>query len=211
VQVDMIGEGTDIKTISVIAKLDLVAARSKCLQQIFRGMRYYAPWRPEANVCDVFASGDLGVSDTLDWMTREVQAGMGARVSDETRTSPEKATEPTERSSWAMTSVSERQVETHRLELEHSGQMRVRRGAFQQDAPQAMDMKAQEEKLRKECAELATELAYTLQDRGQRVHIRDIHAQAKQRFGKAQAGMSLRLLQQKKRWLERCTRIKRLV
>ncbi len=211
VQVDMIGEGTDIKTISVIAKLDLVAARSKCLQQIFRGMRYFAPWSEEANVCDVFASGDLGVSDTLDWMTREVQAGMGARVSDQERTSPEKATEPTERSSWSMTQVSERQVETHRLELEHTGRMRVRRGTYEHSSPEAMDMKAQEERLRKECAELATELAYTLQDRGQRIHIRDIHARAKQRFGKAQAGMSLRLLQQKKRWLKRCAQLKRLV
>ncbi|MFB6248267.1 MAG: DEAD/DEAH box helicase, partial [Salinibacter sp.] len=57
VQVDMIGEGTDIKTISVIAKLDLVSARSKTLQQIFRGMRYYDPWDEAANVCDVFTSG----------------------------------------------------------------------------------------------------------------------------------------------------------
>jgi hypothetical protein len=36
----MIGEGTDIKPISVIVKADLVRALSKTMQQVFRGMRY---------------------------------------------------------------------------------------------------------------------------------------------------------------------------
>lgn len=211
VQVDMIGEGTDIKTISVIAKLDLVSARSKSLQQIFRGMRYYAPWDEEANACDVFTSGDLGLSKTLDWVTREVQEGIRTRKENERKnTSPNKTPDQGERSKWEMKSVSENEFETHRLELEGSGNLRVRRQAFERPDPSSLDIQAQEDKLRKECAHLATELAYTLQDRGKDVHIRDVHSKAKQRFGKAQSGMSLRLLKKKKQWLKRCQQMKRL-
>lgn len=210
VQVDMIGEGTDIKTISVIAKLDLVSARSKCLQQIFRGMRYFAPWEDAANVCDVFTSGDLGLSDTLDWMTREIQEGIRTRTKSNEAPPPQKA-DASERSRWAVTSVSENQFETHRLEMEQrSGNLRVHRQEFERPAPSGLDVKAQEEKLRKECAQLASELAYILQVRGKHVSIRDVHAHAKRRFGKGQSGMSLRLLKQKKQWLERCQRMKKL-
>lgn len=211
VQVDMIGEGTDIKTISVIAKLDLVSARSKCLQQIFRGMRYFAPWDDQANVCDVFTSGDLGLSETLDWITQEIQEGIKTRKTETNRTPPQKAPDNDgERSRWAMTSVSENQFETHRVELEGSGDLRVRRQAFERPDPASLDMKAQEEKLRKECAHLATDLAYALQDRGKNVSIRDVHAKAKKRFGKSQGSMSLQLLEKKKQWLERCHQMKRL-
>jgi superfamily II DNA or RNA helicase len=211
VQVDMIGEGTDIKTISVIAKLDLVSARSKCLQQIFRGMRYYAPWDEQANVCDVFTSGDLGLSQTLDWITSEIQEGIALRKEKTYRTSPQQAPDTdSERSEWAMTSVSESQFETHRVELEGSEDLRVRREAFERPDPSNLDMKAREEKLRKECATLATELAYALQDRRKDVSIRDVHASAKKRFGRAQAEMSLELLEKKKNWLERCFQMKRL-
>ena len=211
VQVDMIGEGTDIKTISVIAKLDLVSARSKSLQQIFRGMRYFDAWDEEANVCDVFTSGDLGLQETLDWMTREIQEGIELRQTESDRTPPEKATAESDRSSWNVTSVSENEVETHRLEMERSGQLRVRRESFRQSDPSTLDVKAQEDELRSACAELATEVAYALQDRGLDVNIRDVHGAAKQRFGRGQAEMSLQLLRQKKRWLERCKRMKRLV
>jgi superfamily II DNA or RNA helicase len=211
VQVDMIGEGTDIKTISVIAKLDLVSARSKSLQQIFRGMRYYASWDEDANVCDVYTSGDLGLTETLDWMTREIQEGIELRQTDTNRTPPEKAPSDGERSKWNVTSVSENEFETHRLEMERTGQLRVRRQAYQQSDPSSLDVKAQEETLRKECTELATEVAYILQGRGQRVDIRDVHAAAKRRFGEGQAEMSLQRLRHKKRWLQRCKRMKRLV
>ncbi len=212
VQVDMIGEGTDIKTISVIAKLDLVSARSKTLQQIFRGMRYYDAWSEEANVCDVFTSGDLGLSQTLDWMTREVQAGLRRRTQND-ETPPNKTTEDSERSEWALTGVDESDIETHRLELEDNGQnsnLRVQRQPFNRPDPNSLDVSAREEELRQECSTLATRLAYALQDRGMDVHIRDVHAKAKQRFSKPQSDMSLELLKRKKRWLKRCLRMKRL-
>ena len=212
VQVDMIGEGTDIKTISVIAKLDLVSARSKTLQQIFRGMRYYDGWDREANVCDVFTSGDLGLSETLDWMTREVQEGLRQRRATD-GTPPEKATEDPERSEWALTGVDESDIETHRLELDENGQdssLRVERQPFDRPDPDSLDVSAQEETLRKECSTLATRLAYALQDRGMDVHMRDIHAKAKQRFGRPQSDMSLKLLRRKKQWLKQCLQRKRL-
>ena len=212
VQVDMIGEGTDIKTISVIAKLDLVSARSKTLQQIFRGMRYYAPWDEAANVCDVFTSGDLGLSETLDWMTREVQEGLRRRT--EKGTSPEKAEQNDERSEWALTGVDEGDIETHRLELQGNGRdsnLQVQRQPFQEPDPDTLDLSAQEDDLRKECSELATQVAHALQNRGMDIHIRDVHAKAKDRFRKAQSDMSLTLLKRKKRWLQRCLRSKRFV
>jgi superfamily II DNA or RNA helicase len=212
VQVDMIGEGTDIKTISVIAKLDLVSARSKTLQQIFRGMRYYDDWDAAANVCDVFTSGDLGLSETLDWMTREVKEGLRQqRRSGETP--PEKTTEDTERSEWALTGVDESDFETHRLELEDQGQdsnLRVQRQPFERPDPDSLNVSAQEDELRTECATLTSRLARALQDRGMDVHERDIHAKAKQRFHKSQAEMSLKLLRRKKQWLKRCLQMKRL-
>ncbi len=212
VQVDMIGEGTDIKTISVIAKLDLVSARSKTLQQIFRGMRYYDGWDEAANVCDVFTSGDLGLSQTLDWMTREVQEGLRRRT--EEGTAPEKVEQNDEASEWALTGVNEGDIETHRLELESNSRdanLQVQRQPFEEPDPDTLDLSAREEKLRKECAELATQVAHTLENRGMDVHIRDVHAKAKERFRKAQSDMSLKLLKRKKQWLQRCLRSRRLV
>ena len=213
VQVDMIGEGTDIKTISSIVKLDLVSARSKCLQQIFRGMRYYDDWDEQANVCDVFTSGDLGLAETLDWVTQEVQEGIRKRKKATRETPPEKP-DQTERSKWAVTSVSESDFETHRLELERSGaesSLKVRRQQFNRPDPGALDVKAREEKLRKACASLATELTYALQDRGHDLHMRDVHARAKERFGVAQSKMSLPQLRRKQKWLKRCLQLKRLL
>jgi superfamily II DNA or RNA helicase len=212
VQVDMIGEGTDIKTISVIAKLDLVSARSKTLQQIFRGMRYYDPWDDAANVCDVFTSGDLGLSETLDWMTREVQEGLRRR--EEEGTAPEKAEQNDERSEWALTGVDEGDIETHRLELENNGRdsnLQVQRQPFEEPDPDTLDLSAQEEELRQECSELATQVAHALQNRGMDLHIRDVHMKAKERFQKAQSEMNLQLLKRKKKWLQRCLRSKRFV
>lgn len=211
VQVDMIGEGTDIKTISVIAKLDLVSARSKTLQQIFRGMRYYDAWGEDANVCDVFTSGDLGLSATLDWMTREVQEGVRQRMETD-ETPPNKATDEDDRSEWALTGVDQSDIETHRVELDGHGEnsnLRVERQPFERPDPDSLDVSAQEEKLRKECSTLATRLAYALQDRGMDVQIQDVHAKAKRRFNKPQSDMSLDLLKRKKRWLKRALRMKR--
>jgi hypothetical protein len=95
--------------------------------------------------------------------------------------------------------------------MERTGELRVRRQAYQQSDPSSLDVKAQEDTLRKECTELATEVAYILQGRGKRVDIKDVHAAAKRRFGEGQAEMSLQRLRHKKRWLERCKRMKRLV
>jgi superfamily II DNA or RNA helicase len=212
VQVDMIGEGTDIKTISVIAKLDLVSARSKTLQQIFRGMRFFDDWDEKANVCDVFTSGDLGLSETLDWMTREVKAGLQRRT--EEGTAPEKAEQNDEASEWALTGVNEGEIETHRLELEDSrsnANLQVKRQPFEAPDPDTLDVSAREEELRQECSELATQVAYALQNRGMDVHMRDVHAKAKDRFRKAQSDMSLDQLKRKKQWLQRCLRSRRLV
>ena len=213
VQVDMIGEGTDIKTISVIAKLDLVSARSKCLQQIFRGMRHYDAWSEEANVCDVFTSDDLGLSATLDWMTQEVQEGVRIKQEKESANpSPNKASE-SDRSAWNVTSVSENDFETHAVEMSDVGNrqsLRVRRRKFQPD-PSSLNVSEQEDQLRKQCSKLANRLAHELQDRGASVSIRDVHAKAKERFQKSQKAMSLPLLKQKQQWLKRCLRMKRLV
>ena len=212
VQVDMIGEGTDIKTISVIAKLDLVSARSKTLQQIFRGMRYYDAWDEADNVCDVFTSGDLGLSETLGWMTREVQEGLRRRT--EEGPSPEKAEQNDERSEWTLTGVDEGEIETHRLKFGDDTQnsdLEVQRQPFEEPDPDSLDLSAQEEELRKECSELATQVAHALENRGMDIHIRGVHAKAKDRFRKAQSDMSLKLLKRKKKWLQRCLRSKRLV
>ncbi|MGA1434945.1 MAG: DEAD/DEAH box helicase, partial [Candidatus Kapaibacteriota bacterium] len=67
VQVDMIGEGTDIKPISVIVKADLVRAFSKTMQQIFRGMRYFDGFSQEQNICDLFASNDSALAAIFEW------------------------------------------------------------------------------------------------------------------------------------------------
>ena len=79
VQVDMIGEGTDIKPISVIVKADLVRAYSKTMQQLFRGMRFYSGFPAEANVCDIYAAGDMGIRSLLEWLTSEQQLGIQAK------------------------------------------------------------------------------------------------------------------------------------
>jgi hypothetical protein len=175
-------------------------------------MRYYDGWDEAANVCDVFTSGDLGLSETLDWMTREVQEGLRRRT--EEGTAPEKAEQNDDTSEWSVTGVNEGEIETHRLELEDNGRdssLHVQRQPFEEPDPETLDISAQEEELRKECSELATEVAHALQNRGMDLHIRDVHMKAKDRFRKAQSDMSLKLLKRKKKWLKRCLRSKRLV
>jgi hypothetical protein len=175
-------------------------------------MRYYDAWAEEANVCDVFTSGDLGLSETLAWMTREVQEGLRRRT--EEGPSPEEPEQTDDRSEWALTGVNEGEIETHRLELEDNGRdsnLQVERQPFEEPGSDALDLSAQEEALRQECSELATQVAYALQNRGMDVHMRDVHAKAKDRFRKAQSDMSLKLLKRKKKWLKRCLRSKRLV
>jgi len=138
----------------------------------------------------------------------------GPPPATEEGTSPEKSEQTDDRSEWALTGVNEGEIETHRLELEDNGRdsnLQVQRQPFEESGSDTLDLSAQEEELRQECSELATRVAYALQNRGMDVHMRDVHARAKDRFRKAQSDMSLKLLRRKKKWLKRCLRSKRLV
>jgi superfamily II DNA or RNA helicase len=208
VQVDMIGEGTDIKPISVIVKADLVRALSKTMQQVFRGMRYLTDWPEAANVCDIYAANDSEVVATLEWITSEEQIGVKQRKRTN-REAPEPP-EPTDREPWHLKRVEHRSMQTHRLDVS-SEAMHWRSQPYADDAPQVVDVNQREQDLRKECAELATEVAYALQARGKDVTIRAVHARAKQQFSKAQGDLSLPELERKRRWLQKCLRNKRLL
>lgn len=213
VQVDMIGEGTDIKPISVIVKADLVRAYSKTMQQVFRGMRYVAAFPEDQNRCDIYAANDSDVVHTLEWITSEEQIGVKLRKQSAAREAP--AAPTTEHSPWELASVQHRDIRTHSLER-MPGYVRSSR-AFHRDIPapepeaQVVDVNEQERALRKECARLASELSFFLQGRGLRVDVREIHARAKQRLAGAQGELSLRELERKQEWLERCLQAGRLL
>ena len=203
VQVDMIGEGTDIKPISIIIKADLVRAYSKTMQQVFRGMRYYDGFPEDANRCDLYAANDSDVVQTLEWISAEEQIGIKLKRK-QTREAPPNPPAPSERSAWELKDVEHRRMKTHSLD-------HMAPAAIQHTAPPRMiDVNQQEKDLRRDCAELASELSFVLQGEGQAVSIRRIHGEAKRRFSKAQDELSLRELEQKKRWLERCLRARRL-
>lgn len=207
VQVDMIGEGTDIKPISVIVKADLVRAYSKTMQQVFRGMRYYRGFPEEANRCDLYAADDSDVVHTLNWIVSEEQLGLQKKKKQENLNPEPPSKEPTERSPWQLKGVARGRVQSHRHERFGGG----RGGDGSASRPQVMDVNAREQKLRKECAELASEVAYALQAEGQNVPIRRVHAKAKKRFSKAQDELSIGELIRKRRWLQRCLRSRRLI
>ena len=221
VQVDMIGEGTDIKPISTIVKADLVRAFSKTMQQVFRGMRYYGDWGEGANVCDLYAAGDTDVVSVLEWITSEEQLGVAAKSERQPRTSAPPPPRMSERSAWELKQVKHQKTKSHALELfpgaeVGSGQLYLRElhaaPPPQTSAPQhAVDVNAREKELRKACAELASELAFALEADGRPVAIREVHAQAKRRLAKGQSQLSLGELEQKRRWLERCLRARRLL
>jgi len=208
VQVDMIGEGTDIKPISVIVKADLVRAYSKTMQQVFRGMRYLEDFGEEGNLCDIFAANDSEVVHTLEWITSEEQIGVKLKQERERR---EPTGAPaTEHSVWELKEVQHREMKTHSLDLFQS------RGSRQPVSHQAqpegiVDVRQQEQNLRKECATLASELAFVLQAAGRPIEIRQIHAEAKRRFSKAQNELSIVELQRKRDWLQKCLSAERLV
>lgn len=208
VQVDMIGEGTDIKPISVIVKADLVRAYSKTLQQVFRGMRYFPGWDEDANLCDIYAANDSDVVHTLEWITSEEQIGIKRKQERESRTPPP-AREPSEHSVWELKAVEHRKMRTHSLE-HFPGYTRPAREQPPAQ-PQVVDVNQREKELRKECAALASELCFLLQGNGQAVDIRTIHAEAKKRFSKAQKNLSIPELTRKRDWLERCLRARRLL
>jgi superfamily II DNA or RNA helicase len=208
VQVDMIGEGTDIKPISVIVKADLVRAYSKTMQQIFRGMRFFNEWSEEANLCDIFAANDSGIVDTLQWITSEEQIGVKSRKKRENATPPERS--ETERSAWHLKEVEHRAMKRHTLDL-----FEARKNGFAVDAspPETyvVDVNQREKDLRRECADLANEVFYALQSDGKALEIREVHMRAKQMFKKSQDELSLPELVRKKEWLERCLRSRRLL
>ncbi|MEM0964483.1 MAG: DEAD/DEAH box helicase family protein, partial [Bacteroidota bacterium] len=115
VQVDMIGEGTDIKPISVLVKADLVRAVGKTMQQVFRGMRYVPQWPEEANRCDLYAAEDSGVAETLRWIAAEEQIGLKASTGGN-GVGEAPAVEPTEHSVWELKSVRQGDAKTLSLE-----------------------------------------------------------------------------------------------
>lgn len=211
VQVDMIGEGTDIKPISVIVKADLVRAFSKTMQQVFRGMRFYDEFDDEANLCDIYAANDSEVVHTLEWIASEEQIGVKARKKRENALPPP-ARDASERSVWQLKEVHHRKMRTHSLDF-HNDTRRPQpdRGARPEDRPQLIDVNRTEKDLRQECASLASELSFVLQAGGRPLEIRTIHAEAKRRFSKAQKNLSIGELSQKRDWLERCIRARRLL
>jgi superfamily II DNA or RNA helicase len=214
VQVDMIGEGTDIKPISVIVKADLVRAVSKTLQQVFRGMRHVTDWSEEHNLCDIFAADDSEVVATLRWMTEEERIGARKRkeaVARETPAGP--AVGP---SGWELKAVHNHDIRTHSL---HQGEQAVRlardfhvdAGARRRPVPEVIDVNARERELRKECARLASELSFFLGSGGRDVSVRDVHARARQRLGRGQGDLSVPDLERKRTWLERCLQAGRIL
>ena len=215
VQVDMIGEGTDIKPLSMIVKADLVRARSKTMQQIFRGMRYVSAWPPEANRCDLYASDDTEVVHTLNWIVSEEQAGLKKKTDEPPNLNPDQQPpDQSERAPWQLKGVAGRSPERHGHERfqdrRHNGRGNAggeRRGERQH----VTDVNAREKNLRQECADLANELAYTLQADGQGTSVRRVHGAAKKRLGKAQGDLSVGELMRKRRWLKKCLRARRLV
>jgi len=220
VQVDMIGEGTDIKPISVIVKADLVRAYSKTLQQIFRGMRYFDAFGEADNVCDIFTANDSDVVGVLEWITAEEQIGVRARKAREAALPPPERDAP-ERSRWELTAVENRQMRSHSLELfpgpgndQSALYLRELHAAPPRNPASeahAVDVNAQEKALRKICAELASELHHVLTAEGRGTSIRAIHALAKRRLHKGQGDLSLKELARKRQWLERCLRSRRIV
>ncbi|HIG75116.1 MAG TPA: helicase [Bacteroidetes bacterium] len=210
VQVDMIGEGTDIKPISVIVKADLVRALSKTLQQVFRGMRYVPQWPEEANRCDLYAADDSDVVQTLQWLASEEKVGILRKKTVEREVDPTAIPDAPERNAWTLKSVRDAGRQTMRQE-----QIAAYRSSaqFHQAIPQAerpapvYDVAKQEKELRLACAELAKELAFAVD-----APVSHVHAAWKRQIrGQAQADASVVALGKKKTWLERCLRMGRLL
>ena len=213
VQVDMIGEGTDIKPISVLVKADLVRALGKTMQQVFRGMRHVPGWPDEANRCDLYAADDSGVVDTLRWIAAEEQAGIKkTKAGGEGLAAP--AAREIQHSVWELKSVTQGASLTTSIE-----QMPGYKSAAQFHAappvpekrPEALDIAKRERALRRECAGLARDLAFALDTPARPVAARDVHRIAKERLAKAQGDLSLGELERKKLWLVRSIKAGRMV
>ena len=207
VQVDMIGEGTDIKPISVIVKADLVRAVSKTLQQVFRGMRHYEAWPDAANVCDLYAANDSDVVGVLEWIASEQQAGLKRRAERIARDAAAPARAP-EHSRWELAGVEHARMKSHALEMASGPNAPLH---LREMPARTLDVGAREKALRKTCADLANELVHALAATNRPADVRDVHARAKQVVGRAQAAQSVAELEAKRRWLERCLHVRRLL
>ena len=213
-QVDMIGEGTDIKPISVIVKADLVRAYSKTLQQIFRGMRYYDGFGEQGNLCDIYAANDSEVVTTLEWISSEEQ--MGVKMKEERERHEQLTRNAAGESGWELRDVEHRDMQRYTLELFPELAKPMPDQPAQPNAPAQqkdyiLNVSQREHELRQECAALASRLSFILKSHGQIVEINFIHGEAKRRFAKAQEELSINELLKKKDWLERCIAARRLV
>ena len=238
-QVDMIGEGTDIKPISVIVKADLVRALSKTMQQLFRGMRYYAPFSAEGNLCDVYASNDVEIVGILEWLVSEEQIGVSLREERSSRAPDQNGKIQPQRAnkdSWELTGVEHEQTDSHGLELrdgalehialESSG---IKRGRGRpRSRPETMfvvddervrveyavTQAARERELRRECSELMMKLSQVLPKDEAGAHSSSfmaLHSASMQRFAKPKDQMNAEELARKREWLKQCIREKKVV
>lgn len=210
VQVDMIGEGTDIKPISVIVKADLVRAFSKTMQQIFRGMRYFDGFTHEQNICDLFASNDSALAVIFEWLMNEQQLGVKLQ---QKRIETQQAREFIhEQESWVLADVEHKATETLHWELfpdpnkpKETVEVQKEETQIIEPEPQmAMNIIELEQRLRQECSSLSQRMMQSLCSQGLKADIRTIHTASKKRFGKSQDDMNLRELENKKEWLFQC-------
>jgi superfamily II DNA or RNA helicase len=228
VQVDMIGEGTDIKPISVIVKADLVRALSKTMQQVFRGMRYYAGFGEEANVCDIYASNDAELVQILEWITNEEQIGVQVRQKRNSDIEISRMNTAPQGELWQLADVEQQSIETHSLVLfdgfmrptpvvkrsakksgQHGGQT-VASGESPEEAHQhglsgvnGLNIAERERELRQECSFLASRVGKNLFPNDPAAVSR-VHGAAIRKFAKNQEQMSIPELLNKRDWLQRC-------
>jgi superfamily II DNA or RNA helicase len=228
VQVDMIGEGTDIKPISVIVKADLVRALSKTMQQVFRGMRYYQGFGEEANVCDIYASNDAELVQILEWITNEEQIGVQVRQKRNSDIEINRTNTVPQGELWQLADVQQQSIETHSLVL-FDGYMRptpvVKRSAkksalhgsqtdISSETPEeahqhglsglnGLNIAERERELRQECSLMASRLGKNLFPNDPAAVSR-VHGAAIRKFAKNQEQMSIPELLKKRDWLQRC-------
>jgi superfamily II DNA or RNA helicase len=227
VQVDMIGEGTDIKPISIIVKADLVRAFSKTMQQIFRGMRYYTPFGEVGNICDIYTSNDSEVVQILDWLTSEEQLGVSIKTAHSQ--GKKSASVPQIQEKWDLMTVEHNETATHALSLGDGCMITEpiirQKGKKKQETffainnerekiQQALDSAARERELRHECLGLVVKLAQVLPKEAIAPYtsgVTAVHSAAMRRFSKTFEQLSSHELHQKRTWLLECMKEKRVI
>lgn len=221
VQVDMIGEGTDIKPISIIVKADLVRAISKTMQQIFRGMRYYTGFSKKQNVCDLFTSNDAALSQIFDWLLSEQQIGIKLSAKREIEFQQSRtAIESIE--SWVLADVQHKGTETLDWELFPDKNSSIKQEELIEEhiippslyidiSSNAIDIISLEQQLRQECSQLAVKLSLNMKSQGMNSDVKGVHFESKKKFLKSQDQMNLQELEDKRNWLMKCLERGRLV